>query len=283
MIFPGQPQSALDVAKHYDELDAFYRELWGEHVHHGYWKTGRETPAQAAVALVEHVAERLLPEPGQRVCDIGCGYAATAQHLADHYGVDVVGLTLSAVQAERARVRVPKHGSLTILQQDWLANSFPAACFDRSYAVESSEHMADKQRFFDEAFRTLKPDGRFVVCAWLAARDLDRWQIRHLLEPICREGRLPDMGDEADYRGFAANAGFALLAVDDLSRQVWRTWLICLLRALARLATRPRYLRFLLDQTASNRGFALTLVRIILAYRTGAMRYCVFTFAKPAR
>ena len=30
-----------DVARHYDQLDRFYRELWGEHVHHGFWATGR--------------------------------------------------------------------------------------------------------------------------------------------------------------------------------------------------------------------------------------------------
>lgn len=34
------------VAGHYDALDVFYRDLWGERLHHGLWLTGRETPAQ---------------------------------------------------------------------------------------------------------------------------------------------------------------------------------------------------------------------------------------------
>ena len=50
MITPREVQSAADVAGHYDDLDTFYREIWGDHVHHGYWTTGRETPEQAVEA-----------------------------------------------------------------------------------------------------------------------------------------------------------------------------------------------------------------------------------------
>ena len=42
-----------DVAGHYDELDAVYREIWGEHVHHGLWRTGRESVAEATHALAD--------------------------------------------------------------------------------------------------------------------------------------------------------------------------------------------------------------------------------------
>ena len=66
MIFPNEPQYAADVGGHYDELDETYRTIWGEHVHHGYWRTGRETPEQATEALVGLVAERLELSPGRR-------------------------------------------------------------------------------------------------------------------------------------------------------------------------------------------------------------------------
>lgn len=281
MIHPRQPQSAAAVAAHYDELDRFYREIWGEHVHHGYWATGRESPSQAAEALVDLLAGRLQLAPGQQACDIGCGYGATAQRLAEGHGLDVTGVTLSAAQAARARTRVAARGSLRFLQRDWLANGFAAASFDRAYAVESSEHMEDKQLFFDEAFRTLRPGGVLAVCAWLAGTDPTPWQVRHLLEPICREGRLPSLGDEADYRALAERAGFRLEGSEDLSERVRRTWWVCTRRVLAALASRPRYLRFLLDRRAANRGFAASLVRLMLAYRTRSMRYCLLVFRKP--
>ena len=282
MIFPQAAQTSAAVADHYDELDTFYRDIWGEHVHHGFWATGQETPAQAAEALVGLVAERLRLSPGQAVCDIGCGYGATAEMLAEGHGVAVTGVTISAAQAAIAARRAPARGTLDIRQQDWLRNDFADGSFDRAYALESSEHMPDLRRFFDEAFRTLRPGGLLVVCAWLARPAPRAWEVRHLLEPICREGRLPAMGDQADYEALLGGAGFELLQVDDISRSVGRTWAICLRRLAGKAVTDRRYLLFLLDKNAGNRVFALTMVRLLVAYRTGSMRYCVLTARKPA-
>ncbi len=281
VILPSETQTTAAIAGHYDELDSFYREIWGEHVHHGYWETGHETSEQAADALVALLAGRLDLKPGQSVCDIGCGYGATAQILAERHGVAVTGVTVSAVQCARAAGRQPARGALRFLHQDWLTNVFPAVSFDRIYAVESSEHMPDKVRFFAEAFRTLRPGGRFAVCAWLSGDHPRPWEIRHLLEPICREGRLPGMGSEADYRQLAERAGFQVTGVTDISQRVRRTWSICIRRMLIGLFTRPRYVRFLLTRGARNRMFAVTLFRIMLAYRTGSMRYCLLVFRRP--
>jgi predicted RNase H-like HicB family nuclease len=93
MIRPSRPQTTAAVAAHYDELDPFYREVWGEHVHHGFWATGRESRT-AAEAMVDLVAARLDLSPGQSVCDIGCGYGATAARLAERHGVHVTGVTV---------------------------------------------------------------------------------------------------------------------------------------------------------------------------------------------
>jgi cyclopropane fatty-acyl-phospholipid synthase-like methyltransferase len=280
VILPKQPQTLRAVASHYDALDSFYREIWGEHVHHGYWATGRESVTEAAVALVDLLAQRLRLEPGQHACDIGCGYGATAHYLAEHHGLDVTGVTISPAQARRALDRTAERGHLQIQLQDWLTNSFPAASFDRAYAVESSEHMSDKQLFFDQAYRTLKPGGLLGVCAWLACDRPRSWEVRHLLEPICREGRLPGMGDEAEYRRFAGQAGFRVVEVEDLSDRVRRTWGICVRQVLGKLFTQRRYLRFLMDRTAPDRIFALTLVRLLIAYRTRSMRYCLLVFQR---
>lgn len=282
MIYPKQRQTTAAVAAHYDELDRFYREIWGEHVHHGYWATGRETADEAAETLVALVADKLDLTPDDCVCDIGCGYGATAQHLAERHAVNITGVTISAMQAARARARVTARGTIRFLQQDWLGNDFAAASFDRAYAIESSEHMPDKQLFFNEAFRILNPGGLFTVCAWLARDDPARWEVRHLLEPICREGRLPSMGDQADYRRMGEQAGFDLVEIEDLSNRVRRTWSICAGRMLLGLVTRPGYLRFLLDRTAANRIFAVTLLRILISYRTHSMRYFLLLFRRPA-
>ena len=281
MILPQETQTTEAVAAHYDQLDRYYREIWGDHVHHGYWVTGKESVEQAVEALVDLLAERLDLSPGQELADIGCGYGATARYLANRYDLHVTGVTVSGAQAQQAQARVAAdQANVSIYQMDWLANGLAANAFDRAYAIESSEHMPDKQMFFDEAFRTLKSGGLFAVCAWLACDNPTAWQIRHLLEPICREGRLPGMGNEADYLALARGSGFDIVSVEDLSDRVSRTWSICAGRFMKRLFSQPRYIKVLLDKAETNRIFAVTLFRLLLAYRTRSMRYCLLVFKR---
>ena len=274
MIVPRAVFRADAVADHYDELDPFYRTLWGEHVHHGLWTEGGESPEAAVEALSDRVADLIDAAPGARLVDIGCGYGATARRIAQAAGVAVTGLTLSPVQAAHA----PARPGVTLLVRDWLDNGLPAGGFDHGYAIESSEHMVDKPRFFAEAARVLRPGGRLVVCAWLAQTGASAWRVRHLLEPICFEGRLPSMGTREEYEGWARDAGFQPVAYQDVSRQVARTWTICAGRlARALLADRALRTRLL---TARNRRFAVSLPRLMLAYRCGAMRYGIFTWER---
>ena len=75
-------------------------------------------------------------------------------------------------------------------------------------------------------------EGRLVVCAWLASDKPAPWQVRHLLEPICSEGRLPSMLTAHEYRDVASAAGFRCVDYRDISQSVARTWSICFRRFL---------------------------------------------------
>jgi tocopherol O-methyltransferase len=276
MIKPCRPVAAGVVADHYQELDRLYREVWGEHVHHGLWRTGRETPLEVVEQLTAFVAEQAGIRPGDRVCDIGSGYGASARYMVRHFKAEVTALTIVPAQQAYAEATSPAGGNPRYLLRDWLDNDLPDASFDAAYAIESTEHMEDKARAFAEARRVLRPGGRLAVCAWIAAENAKPWERRHLLEPICREGRLPGMGTETDYRELLTEAGFEVEAVTDLSREVRGTWGICLRRTLGRFFTDATARSFLFSAASRNSVFLLTMARIWLAYRTGAMRYLVF-------
>ena len=105
MIEPRTRQTRAEVAGHYDELDKVYREVWGEHVHHGYFVRGDESIVEATDALTDLVAEKLRITPGMALVDIGCGYAKSAERLAEHFDAQVTGLTVSAEQAAIGQAR----------------------------------------------------------------------------------------------------------------------------------------------------------------------------------
>lgn len=274
---------AHQVARHYDDLDPFYRALWGEHLHHGLWRTGDETPAEATAQLVTAVADRAQLPPRPTVCDVGCGYGGTARLLAERYHAQVIGLTLSPMQAHFAQTQpvVPGAPVPAYLLADWLDNPFPAQQFDAVIAIESTEHMADKLGCFAHAYRVLRPDGRLVVCAWLARAGATPVEARFLLEPICREGRLAGLGTAQEYAALMAEAGLRVEQVEDVSAQVRRTWSVALRRLAAALATDAHTRHYLLDARRRERIFAWTIVRLWLAYHTGALRYGIFTAVRP--
>jgi tocopherol O-methyltransferase len=221
MICASCPVSARGVADHCDELDHFYREIWGEHVHHGLWERGDERPEEAVLNLVKLVAKRGHIGAEARVCDVGCGYGAAARMLALEFGATVSAITIWPAQyrhavSESGGARNPEY-----LLCDWLSNDLPSGVFDAVLSIESSEHMQDKEIFFAQAHRVLKTGGRMVVCAWLSAANPTAPQRRHI-QPICREGRIPGMGTEIDYRKWFSEAGLVLESCEDVSARYER-------------------------------------------------------------
>jgi len=283
MIAPRQSISSEDVARHYDELDAFYRELWGEHVHHGLWLTGMETPEQAAQQLVERVAQAAAIRTRSTVCDIGCGYGATARWLATEHQAQVTGITVSPHQHRYAQAQsVDGVPPPTYLLQDWLHTTLPEHAFDAALFIESLAHMEAKQEAIARAHRVLRPGGRIVACVWLAAPYAPAWTQRFLLEPICYEGQLPSLPTAEAYQQWLRAAGFIDLRYEDISTKVQRTWTVVIQRVLSALVRRSDYRRYLLSHAQHNRRFALTLIRLWLAFRAEAFRYGVLSAQKPS-
>jgi tocopherol O-methyltransferase len=281
MIRPRSPFQVHEVANHYDELDHFYREIWGEHIHHGLWQSRRDSVEEATRRLISEVAARAEVRAGDRVCDVGCGYGGTARVLAHEYGALVTALTVSPVQYEQAKCQAIEQSNPTYLLRDWLASGLDSASFDAVIAIESSEHITDLAGFFAEAHRVLKPAGRLIVCAWLTKEEPRSWERRVLLEPICAEGRLRGMGSASEYQRYARAAGLVPTAYEDLSRQVKRTWAVCAARLARGLLSKPSYRHYLLHGPSANKVFGLTLLRIWLAYELGSMRYGIMTSVKP--
>jgi tocopherol O-methyltransferase len=279
MIVSEQPVSEAAIANHYDELDPFYRELWGQHVHHGLWLEGNETSEQAVLNLVKLVAEKADLSKRERVIDIGCGYGASARLLAEDYGAEVTGITMSAVQHAFAQGTAPGP-ELTYVLGNWYALEFAPDSFDLAISIESGEHMPDKVEFARRAFRVLRPGGRFVLCAWLSADRVSQWQADFLMKPICSEGRIPNLATAQEYSDAATEAGFRAAESLDLTDRVKRTWWIAIRRLAGRIFRDRRYRAFLFDGSRRNRIFGITLVRIWLAYQVGALRYRIFRFDK---
>ncbi len=281
MIESTRAESPSTVASHYDELDLFYREIWGLHVHHGYWETGRESSLEATEKLLTELFRGIEIPKGARLCDIGCGYGETSRYLARRHGANVTGYSVSSAQVKLANeMKDSATGrQLEFHCQDWSINQEKPESMDLAFAIESTEHMPDLRVFFEQAYRVLKPRGRLQICAWLSKEDPAPWELNHLLRPICTEGRL-HLGTASEYLKLIEETGFSSSAYQDVTKRVKKTWTLCLQRLLGKLLTDSKYARFLIKDPSRNKMFVQSLLRIRLAYETRSMRYGIFSIVK---
>ena len=268
------------VAAHYDDLDDLYRSLWGTSLHHGYWLTGKESADEAVANLTRLVAKQAALRLGNRVCDMGCGYGAAAILWQRDFGADVTGITISEKQYRYAKFAAAGNASVDFVLGDAQKTDLPSGSFDVVTAIESSEHMPDKAKFISEAHRLLRSGGRCVIAAWLTRDRPKSWESKYLLDPICREGRLPSIASAPEYRSMLAAAGFHDIQIFDLTDRVKKTWSVCARRVIARFFGDPSFRRLLRDLRFTNRIFARTVFRIWLAYQTGSMRFGLFAARK---
>ncbi|MFO8098345.1 MAG: methyltransferase domain-containing protein [Salinibacter sp.] len=271
------------AANHYDQLDSFYRHLWGEHVHHGLWDDPSWSPERAVRHLVHAVARDACIQAGDQVVDIGCGYGAPARLWANAYGARVTGFTVSEAQFAYAR-RWGKEGrgpTPEIRLQDIRDNTLPDASADAVVAVESLTHVDPPAWVLSEAARLLRPGGRLVACVWMAPPRASAWERRHLLQPIVAEGRLTGLPAASDLHNWAGTAGLKVEGLDDRTPHVRRTWNVVLRRLARALLTDAAMRRVLLDPAESERVFARTVLRIWIAQHLGVLRYGWLVARKP--
>src|SRR5215831_14618262 len=97
-----KPNDKDKIREHYDRISPYYRALWGEHIHHGYWIRGDESKETAQIQLIEHLAQAAAIPGGAKILDVGCGFGASSIYLARKYGAEATGITISQVQVEMA-------------------------------------------------------------------------------------------------------------------------------------------------------------------------------------
>lgn len=275
-LSPAAAAAIDDIREHYDSLSPFYRTLWGEHIHHGFWH-GNESAAEAQENLIRELAGRARIQEGDRVLDVGCGLGGSSMFLAREYGAMVKGISLSEKQVSAARDQARRRGLLGRVNfevQDAHQLGRDPAIYDVIWIVECSEHLFDKPGFIRECARHLAPGGRLAICAWLAGENLDETQAK-LVEAV-RVGMLcPSFGTLSDYTTWIEDSKLTVESAEDITDQVSRTWAVC--RPILEV---PLVKTMLAAGNEKLAAFADSFSSIDEAYRTGAMAYGMFVARK---
>ena len=158
-----RPRSRRNAAHHYDLSDRLYELFLDEDRQYScaYFAFPEENLEAAQRAKKRHIASKLLLRPGQRVLDIGCGWGGLALTLAQEYGVEVTGLTLSAEQLKIAGRRAAAAGLSDRVRFYLRDYREEVGRFDRIVSVGMFEHVGVNHygEFFAKVKSLLPPDG----------------------------------------------------------------------------------------------------------------------------
>jgi ubiquinone/menaquinone biosynthesis C-methylase UbiE len=187
------------------------------------WDTRAEAydtaTARATVQAIPDLLAAVRLAPGRRVLDVCCGpgYAAGA---AAALGAETRGIDFAPGMVRQARERFP---GLAFDEGDAERLSFPDASFDAVLCNFGLLHVTAPERAMSEAFRVLRPGGRYAFSQWCAPEENPLYRMtleilrRHAdmsVAPSAPDGFALSGRDAA--KGMLAGTGFTGIVLRDV-------------------------------------------------------------------
>ncbi len=165
----SKERDAEAVRHHYDVSNEFFSLFLDDSTTYScaVWREGAATLEEAQEAKLEMVARKLALKEGDRVLDVGCGWGSFPLWAATRHGANVVGITLSPPQAERARQRAESAGvsdRVEIRVMDYRDLPSTGERFDAISSIGMVEHVGEAQIdvYAQTLSRLLEPGGRLL-------------------------------------------------------------------------------------------------------------------------
>jgi len=117
-------------------------------------------------AATESVAELLAPKSGSLVLDVGSGLGGPARHVARTFDCRVIGIDITPELVEAARVLTERVGLADRVEfrvASALDLPFESRSFDAAFTIHVGMNIADKERFYCEIGRVLRPNTFLVI------------------------------------------------------------------------------------------------------------------------
>lgn len=161
-----------------------------------------------------HLIAQLPLSPGDRLLDIGSGIGGPARLFARETGCRVEGVDLTPEFVEVARLltrltRLEDRAAFRVGSATALP--FEDGSFEAATLIHVGMNVADKAALAREAFRVLRPGGRFLLYEVMR----DRPGTLALPMPWASEAAASHVATPADYRAACEAAGFLLEAEQD--------------------------------------------------------------------
>ena len=164
-----EKQSEEDVQSHYDIGNEFYK-LWLDPTMTyscAYFENGNENDLeQAQIAKVHHILNKLNPQKGKTLLDIGCGWGTLMLTAAKEYGLKVTGVTLSEEQYKLVQKRIYDENLQDVSEvrlEDY--RELGDQKWDYVTSIGMFEHVGSENlpKYFQDVHKYLNKDGIALI------------------------------------------------------------------------------------------------------------------------
>jgi SAM-dependent methyltransferase len=176
------------------------------------------------LAATVELARELSINETTRVIDIGSGLGGPSRYLAETYGCNVHGIDLSQSFVDAATFLAEQCGltdKVNYQQGNALSLPFDAGAFDVALTQHVAMNIANRAALYGEAFRVLRPGGRFAIYDVVAASN----EPLHFPVPWANGPETSFLLDADGMRAALAEQGFRITSWID-STEVAITWFL---------------------------------------------------------
>ncbi|ALI52406.1 SAM-dependent methyltransferase [Lactobacillus helveticus] len=164
-----EKQSEEDVQSHYDIGNDFYEQWLDPTLTYScayFTDDNKDDLEQAQIAKVHHILNKLHPQKGQTLLDIGCGWGTLMLTAAKEYSLKVTGVTLSEEQYKLVQKKIYDENLQDVAEvklEDY--RELGDQQWDYVTSVGMFEHVGSENlgEYFNDLAKYLKTDGVALI------------------------------------------------------------------------------------------------------------------------
>ena len=216
-----------EISDYYDQTQVHYEYFWdlekSKSLHYGMWDINTNNFKDALVNTNRVLANKLVLTKNDHVLDVGCGIGGSCLFLAQNYHCKTTGISLSQKQIDQANTFSKKAGlqdQAHFIKANHCNTPFPNDSFDVIWGIESHLSEINKEDFFTEAYRVLKPGGKLIIADYLKTNNKTTAKDELILEKWLNCWAIKTIVSEHTFAEQLKLAGFHSIEMENVNKAI---------------------------------------------------------------